>query len=145
MKKQRPRKPQRKRKTCAIVTILLKLWNADRELDCRKQIHTIKDFKQLQVLKDTQDTHILVLRYAAAVWLHSGMESVKMSLGNSACYEGKNKNEENDQKKPRGAKSSTHMGSWRYMGQTEILLTIWKVIKFSFQRKHSYNRGQWGR
>lgn len=145
MKKQRPRKPQRKRKTCAIVTILLKLWNADRELDCRKQIHTIKDFKELQVLKDTQDTHTLVLRYAAAVWLHSGMESVKTSLGNSACYEGKNKNEENYQRKPRGAKSSTDMESWRYMCQTEILLTIWKVIKVSFQRKQRYNTEQWGR
>lgn len=115
------------------------------QLDCEEYIHRTKDFKQLQVLKDTQDTHSLVQQYAAAVWLHSEMESVKTSLGNSACYEGKNKNEENYQRKPRGAKSSTHMGSWRYMGQTEILLTKWKVIKFSFQRKYSYNRGQWGR
>lgn len=72
------------------------------------------------------------------------MESVKTPLGNSACYEGKNEKEENYQRKPRGARSTTDMGSWRYMCQTEILLTIWKVIKVSFQRKQRYNRGKWG-
>jgi len=72
------------------------------------------------------------------------MESVNTPLGNSACYVGKNEKEENYQRKPRGARSSTDMGSWRYMCQTEILLTIWKVIKV-FSTKTEVQQREVGR